>query len=299
MFINSFIDKIRNKLLIKNLKFEVKTLQKNLQIQEQNHIETTTDLRQTIKILQKDYEKLEIYAKNEYEGKEKLELNISSQQRNIKQMERRIEYYNNFIRHQLQLTYNRDKPQLDTNKYQIMLDTSVILDPINQEKIPVNHKHLPLLKLLKFIDQHDDKLQPIISNTLWKEINYAIENHIEDMTIFPALELSQYLRNCCQINEASDKNKRIVLKQQEILTSLTLEEKEKLSKSTEQNMINDLLFIAIAKNYDSIFITEDYYLVNYIQSKNLNLKILTLRPPKTGTNFKDLSYEKHLSKLIL
>lgn len=299
MFINSFIDKIRNKLLIKNLKFEVKTLQKNLQIQEQNHIETTTDLRQTIKILQKDYEKLEIYAKNEYEGKEKLELNISSQQRNIKQMERRIEYYNNFIRHHLQLTYNRDKPQLDTNKYQIMLDTSVILDPINQEKIPVNHKHLPLLKLLKFIDQHDDKLQPIMSNTLWKEISYAIENHIEDMTIFPALELSQYLRNCCQINEASDKNKRIVLKQQEILTSLTLEEKEKLSKSTEQNMINDLLFIAIAKNYDSIFITEDYYLVNYIQSKNLNLKILTLRPPKTGTNFKDLSYEKHLSKLIL
>ena len=41
LFINLFIDKIRN------LKLEVKTLQKRLQNQEQKHTETTTDLRQT------------------------------------------------------------------------------------------------------------------------------------------------------------------------------------------------------------------------------------------------------------
>ena len=307
-FINSILNKITKKDIIKHLKSDndyLRNKNENLlnTIEEQSnlHTEITTNknnviigLENQINELVKEHEKEELETIGQLADKDR-QLSLYKKQdplykhTQLNHMKRIIAHYDSILRKMFNEQQFKPKHHiLNDKKQSIILDTCVILDPYNSDG-----DHLPLLNLIKTIKKLN--LQPIISPTLWSETAQNLHDTVLDMTIFPALELNQYFNDCFYIDE---KLEQITEIKQKLQFDLNTKEAEELSKSGKQNMNNDLLYLAIAKYYDAVLITEDKPLLNLSKNPNRNLKILTLYPPKKETNFTDLSYEKHLSKII-
>ena len=312
--VDLIINKITKKNIIKHIKSDndyLRNKTENLSniIEEQSnlHSEIITNknniiigLKNKNNELIKEKEKEELKMKGEFAGKladKDRQLLLFKKQDSLQKdtesfkFKRRLTHYDNLIRKMFNEQQFKPKHHiLNDKKLSIILDTNIILNPYNS-----GGDHLPLLNLIKTIKIQN--LQPIIFPTLWSEISQNIKDIIPKpfMTIFPAYELIQYFNNCFNINE---KLEQITEIKQKLQSDLNTKEAEELSKSGKQNMNNDLLYLAIAKYYDAVLITEDKPLLNLSKNPDRNLKILTLYPPKKDTNFTDLSYKKHLPKII-
>ena len=214
----------------------------------------------------------------EIEDKEELDSNAAAEEkiRNSAlkkdvmeaQMGRRNRHYNDFINWTFQEILDRKekenhRPPL--NKH-IILDANIIIDPYNN-----NGNHFPLMDLLNKIEKLRDAniLQPVLYKKLIFEYTNLYE--IEDLTIFPALEMVEYFNTSIRILDTST---NIQTRQQQIHDDLSQPHKQQfLENSQQRNFENDILHAAIAQYLECPLVTNDIALLRLALNPNKNLKI--------------------------
>ena len=184
------------------------------------------------------------------------------------QMGRRNRHYNDFIRWTFQEILDRKekenhRPPL--NKH-IILDANIIIDPYNN-----NGNHFPLMDLLNKIEKLREA--NIIQPVLYKKLIFEYTNlyEIEDLTIFPALEMVEYFNTSIRILDTST---NIQTRQQQIHDDLSQPHKQQfLENSQQRNFENDILHAAIAQYLECPLVTNDIALLRLALNPNKNLKI--------------------------
>ena len=184
------------------------------------------------------------------------------------QMGRRNRHYNDFIHWTFQEILDKKekenhRPPL--NKH-IILDANIIIDPYNN-----NGNHFPLMDLLNKIEKLREA--NIIQPVLYKKLIFEYTNlyEIEDLTIFPALEMVEYFNTSIRILDTST---NIQTRQQQIHDDLSQPHKQQfLENSQQRNFENDILHAAIAQYLECPLVTNDIALLRLALNPNKNLKI--------------------------
>ena len=184
------------------------------------------------------------------------------------QMGRRNRHYNDFINWTFQEILDRKekenhRPPL--NKH-IILDACIIIDPYNN-----NGNHFPLMDLLNKIEKLREA--NIIQPVLYKKLIFEYTNlyEIEDLTIFPALEMVEYFNTSIRILDTST---NIQTRERQIHDGLSQPHKQQfLENSQQRNFENDILHAAIAQTWKCPLVTNDIALLRLAQNPHKNLKI--------------------------
>lgn len=182
---------------------------------------------------------------------------------------RRNEHYNNFLHFTfpeiLDKKERENYKQPSTNS--IILDANIILDPYNS-----GGDHIPLMDLLNNIDKLNKK-KLIIQPILYKKLIFEYTNlyDIEDLTIFPALEMAEYFNNSIRILDTST---NIETRYNKLMDELSQPHKQQfLENSQQRNFENDILHAAIAQTCKCPLVTNDIALLRLAQNPHKNLKI--------------------------
>ena len=215
---------------------------------------------------------------NEIEDKEELDSKAATEEkiRNdaIKkdvmqsQMGSRNRHYNDFIHWTFQEILHRKEKEnhRPSSNNHIILDACIIIDPYNN-----NGNHFPLMDLLNKIEKLRDA--NIIQPVLYKKLIFEYTNlyEIEDLTIFPALEMVEYFNTSIRILDTST---NIQTRQQQIHDGLSQPHKQQfLENSQQRNFENDILHAAIAQYLECPLVTNDIALLRLAQNPHKNLKI--------------------------
>ena len=180
------------------------------------------------------------------------------------QMGRRNMHYNDFIHWTFQEILNTKEkenhrqPLIDS----IILDANIIIDPFNS-----GGDHIPLMDLLNNITKLN--IKPL----LYKKLIFEYTNlyDIEDLTIFPALEMVEYFNNSIRILDTST---NIEANYNKLMDELAQPHRQHfLENSQQRNFENDILHAAIAQTYDCPLVTNDIPLLRLAHYPKLKLKI--------------------------
>jgi len=261
---------------------------KNKTLREENTLlrNTLIGKENTIRKQEKDEISARRKAFGTEEEKQKKESDLSSLATTTKitRMQRRTNHYDDFIR----WTFNNlleQKKIINPNEQNnfIILDASIIMDPDN----PPNFDHLPLMNTLNNIKKK--KYMPLIYETLIYE--YRNLGRVNDMTIFPALEMAEYFHESIQI---SDKSQNILALKQKIMEGLSSPQRNRfVENSTQGGFENDILHAAVSKRYRCPLITNDKALLELGLNPNNNLKIYHIT-----NNRPDYSNYPHINRLL-
>ena len=179
-------------------------------------------------------------------------------------MGRRNMHYNDFIHWTFQEILNKKEkenhrqPLIDS----IILDANIIIDPFNS-----GGDHIPLMDLLNNIAKLN--IKPL----LYKKLIFEYTNlyDIEDLTIFPALEMVEYFNNSIRILDTST---NIEANYNKLMDELAQPHRQHfLENSQQRNFENDILHAAIAQTYDCPLVTNDIPLLRLAHYPKLKLKI--------------------------
>jgi hypothetical protein len=184
------------------------------------------------------------------------------------QMGSRNRHYNDFIHWTFQEILDKKEKEnhRPPSNNHIILDACIIIDPYNN-----NGNHFPLMDLLNKIEKlrETNIIQPILYKKLIFEYTNLYE--IEDLTIFPALEMVEYFNSSIRILDTST---NIETRKNQIHNKLSQSHKQQfLENSQQRNFENDILHAAIAQYLECPLVTNDIALLRLALNPNKNLKI--------------------------